>query len=136
MLFLPDVIEQNDESLGVLSRKWEKRSLPHFVTLFNELIVILEKLGDSKNAMARRIYMVVASIAKIVGPGDKKDYLVENFLPLIAKFPTIPSEILIQHLKRHPLSCSEFLLICESIEINENTETHVAVGVFLKAIFL
>jgi hypothetical protein len=59
-------------------------------------------------------------VAKVVGAGDKRDYLVENFLPLIAKFPTIPSEYLIQNLKRHPLSSSEFLLVCESIEINEN----------------
>lgn len=56
--------------------------------------------------MARKIYLVISQIAKDVGAGDKRDYLVENFLPLIAKFPTIPSEYLIQHLKRHPLSAS------------------------------
>ncbi len=53
--------------------------------------MILEKLGEGKSIMARKIYMSIAFIAKNVGPGDKRDYLVENFLPIIAKFPTIPS---------------------------------------------
>lgn len=68
--------------------------------------------------MARRIYTAVAQVAKAIGPGDKRDYLVENFLPLVSKFPTIPSEHLILHLKRSPLSYAEYLLICEVIDIN------------------
>ena len=56
--------------------------------------------------MARRIYQSISQIAKNVGVGDKRDYLVENFLPLLTKFPTIPTEYLIKHLRRVPLSNS------------------------------
>jgi hypothetical protein len=92
--------------------------MPQFSILFNELITILENLGSIHSTMAGKVYLMIAEVAKVVGPGDKRDYLVENFLPLIAKFPTIPSQYLIMNLKRTPLSGSEFLLVCESIEIN------------------
>jgi hypothetical protein len=45
MLYMPSVIEQNEDTLTVLSRNWDKRSLPQFATLFNELIGVLERLG-------------------------------------------------------------------------------------------
>jgi len=35
MLHLPDVIDQNEESLLILSRNWENRTLPQFSMLFN-----------------------------------------------------------------------------------------------------
>jgi hypothetical protein len=91
------------------------KTLSSFAMLFNELIVILEKLGEERSNIARKVYMMISLIAKNVGLGDKRDYLVENFLPLISKFPAIPSEHIIQHLKRTPLSNSEFLLVCEVI---------------------
>lgn len=91
MLYIPDIIDKTEECLAIFQRKWYEKTLPEFSNLFNQLIVILEKLGQGKSIMARKIYMAIASIAKKVGPGDKRDYLVENFLPLIARFPTIPS---------------------------------------------
>ncbi len=91
MLYIPEVVEKTEECLAIFQRKWYEKTLPQFSNLFNELIVILEKLGEGKSIMARKIYMSIAFIAKNVGPGDKRDYLVENFLPIIAKFPTIPS---------------------------------------------
>jgi hypothetical protein len=91
MYFLPDIIDENEESFHVFEKKWYSRTLPEFATLFNELITILEKLGEGRSNMARRIYQSIALIAKNVGVGDKRDYLVENFLPLLARFPTIPT---------------------------------------------
>lgn len=41
MYFVPEVVNQNEESLLVFQRKWYKRTLPEFVCLFNELIVML-----------------------------------------------------------------------------------------------
>lgn len=76
MVIMPTVIEQNEECLIVLSRNWEKRNLPQFAILFNELILVLERLGEEKSPMARQIYTVVAQVAKSIGPGDKRDYLV------------------------------------------------------------
>lgn len=78
----------------------------------------------------------MAQVAKMVGTGDKRDYLVENFLPIIPKFPSIPAELLIQHLRRCPLSSSEYLLVCESIQATQSVETFVTVGNFLKSLFL
>lgn len=46
------------------------------MALFNELIVILERLGEGRNNMARKIYQSIVLIAKNVGAGDKRDYLV------------------------------------------------------------
>jgi hypothetical protein len=86
--------------------------------------------------MARKIYLAMVQVAKSVGAGDKRDYLVENFLPLIPKFPSIPAELLVQHLRRSPLSSSEYLLVCESLQASESTETSIAVGIFLKSLFL
>lgn len=106
MFFLPEIIEQNEESYQVFEKKWNTKTLPEFATLFNELIVILERLGEGRSNMARRIYQSISQIAKNVGVGDKRDYLVENFLPLLTKFPTIPTEYLIKHLRRVPLSNS------------------------------
>ena len=41
MFFIPEVIEQNEECLLVFQKKWYNKTLPEFVALFNELIVIL-----------------------------------------------------------------------------------------------
>lgn len=76
MIYMPAVIEQNQECLALLNRNWEKRTLPQFAILFNQLILVLEKLGEEKSPMARRIYTAVAHVAKAIGPGDKRDYLV------------------------------------------------------------
>lgn len=62
--------------------------------------------------MARRVFQSVVGVAKNAGQGDKRDYLVDNFLPLVSRFPSMPTELLIQHLRRSPLSHSEYLLIC------------------------
>lgn len=112
------------------------RTLPEFATLLNELIVILERLGSERSSMASKIYQSITFIAKSIGAGDKRDYLVENFLPLISKFPTIPTEYFIQHLKSTQMSNAEFLLVCESIEINESITTLVSVGTSIKGLFL
>lgn len=80
--------------------------------------------------------MIIAQVALIVGPGDRRDYLVDNFIPMIAKFPTIPAEYLILHLRNGWFSSAEFLLICESVEINSNVETLTIVGGLLKELFL
>jgi hypothetical protein len=78
----------------------------------NELVELLEKLAESRSGMARRVFQTVVGVARNAGPGDKRDYLVDNFLPLIPRFPSMPAELLIQHLRRSPLSHSEYLLIC------------------------
>ena len=52
------------------------RTLPEFATLFNEVIVILEKLADGHNSIASKIYQCITIMAKDVGAGDKRDYLV------------------------------------------------------------
>jgi len=54
--------------------------------------------------MAGRIFLVISQIAKDVGAGDKLDYLILNFVRIIEKFPSIPSERLILHLQHSPLS--------------------------------
>lgn len=41
MIYMPEVIEQNEESLVVLTRNWENRNLGQFVVLFNQLILLL-----------------------------------------------------------------------------------------------
>jgi len=45
MIHLPESIEENEDSYAYLSENWNKINLPEFCTLFNELILILEKLG-------------------------------------------------------------------------------------------
>lgn len=35
MIFLPDVVEQNEEATQVFDRKWYTRTLPEFATLLN-----------------------------------------------------------------------------------------------------
>ena len=76
MFYIPQVIEQNEESLHVFEKKWQNKTLPQFATLFNELIVILQRLGEGRNNMASKIYQSIVFIAKNVGAGDKRDYLV------------------------------------------------------------
>ena len=91
MLYVPNVILQKEESLKILERNWEKRNMRQFSVLLNNLIGILEKLGDGKSAMAPKIYLILTQIAQEVGQGDKFDYLIQNFIPIISKFPSIPS---------------------------------------------
>jgi hypothetical protein len=100
------------------------------------LIRVLERLGEGHSVLASKIYQFLTNITKSVGPGDKRDYLVENFTPLVSKFTTIPTEYLIQHFKNIPLSHAEFLLVCESIEINKSPQTLISVGLHLKGMFL
>ena len=106
MINLPVVIENNEESVTILSRNWKKRSVESFVLLINELVLILERLGQIKSHMAKKVYSVITEIVKMVGPGDKRDYLVEQFLPIISKFPKIPIEYFISSLKNTHLSHS------------------------------
>ena len=87
-----------------MDRNWSERNIQQFIILINELLMILEKLGDGKSPMAPRIFMVISQIAKDVGEGDKLDYLIHNFVRIIEKFPSIPSERLILHLNHSPLS--------------------------------
>ena len=56
-----------------------------------ELINILTKLAYKKSPIARQVFAVICKIVEVIGPGDKRDYLVENFLPLVSMFPTMPS---------------------------------------------
>ena len=72
--------------------------------LLNELLYVLERLADSKSPMARKVFLAISQIARDVGEGDKLDYLIQNFLPIIARFPAIPSERLVLHLRHSPLS--------------------------------
>lgn len=65
--------------------------MPNYVTLANELMYILEKLAKHKSPMAKQVYSVLCNLVEEVGSGDKRDYLVECFMPLISLFPTIPS---------------------------------------------
>lgn len=62
--------------MKVFQRKWYMRTLPEFATLFNEVIVILEKLGNEHNSIGSKIYQCITIIAREVGTGDKRDYLV------------------------------------------------------------
>jgi hypothetical protein len=136
MLFLPPVVEQNEEAAQVFDRKWHARTLPEFATLLNELVELLERLGESRNSMARRVFQAVVSVARSVGAGDKRDYLVDNFLPFVPRFPSVPAELLIQHLRRSPLSQAEYMLVCETLQASESVGTAIAVGNFLKSLFL
>lgn len=86
--------------------------------------------------MARRVFQAVVGVARSVGAGDKRDYLVENFLPFVPRFPSVPAELLIQHLRRSPLSHSEYLLVCETLQASQSVATAIAVGNFLKSLFL
>lgn len=112
MLYLPAVAEQNEEAAQALERPWYSRTLPEFACLLCELVGLLERLGESRSAMARRVYLALVQVAKGVGAGDKRDFLVDNFIPLIPKFPAIPTHLLIPHLRRTPLSSAEYLLAC------------------------
>lgn len=120
----------------VLSRNWEKRRMFQFSMLLNDLIYILERLAGAKSAMARRVYDIIAQIAKDIGEGDRLDYLVLNFLPIIAQFPAIPSERLILHLRHSPLSEGEYLLTCSSIEVCQDIDAMLAIGNFLRHLFI
>lgn len=40
------------------------------------MVELLERLGEIKSPMARKIYMAVVQVVKSVGAGDKRDYLV------------------------------------------------------------
>lgn len=91
MLFLPDVVEQNEEAAQVFDRKWYNRTLPEFATLLNELVELLEKLAESRSGMSRRVFQSVVGVARNAGQGDKRDYLVDNFLPLVPRFPSMPA---------------------------------------------
>lgn len=41
MLHMPNVIDEHEEGMTILTRDWKQRSLIHFSTLANELIHIL-----------------------------------------------------------------------------------------------
>ena len=86
--------------------------------------------------MARRVFQAIVGVTRNVGNGDKRDYLVENFLPLVPRFPSIPAEILIQHLRHSPLSHSEYLLVCETLQASNSVATAISIGSFLKTLFL
>ena len=136
MVHLPASVQKSEEATVALSRDWKDRSISDSVPLLNILLCTLERLGEGKNALARKVFLTIGQVAQTLGPGDRRDYLVDNFIPLIAKFPKIPSEDLITHLKGGWLSSAEFLLVCESVEINDDPETLTSVGSFIKEIFL
>lgn len=136
MLRLPAVIGQNQEALAVLSRGWEKRGVAQFVLLFNELGMVLEKLGEASSPFAERVFRVVVGIARTVGVGDRRDYLLELMLPLFKRFPSLPGELLVSSVRDCPLSPTAFTLACELLESAGDTETLLAVGGVLKGLFV
>ena len=40
------------------------------------MIGVLDKLAAAKSSMARRIYEIISEIARKVGAGDKREYLI------------------------------------------------------------
>lgn len=48
-----------------------------FVCLFNEIMIILQKLGECKSIIAGRMYLIVVEmLAQVINQVDKKEYLV------------------------------------------------------------
>jgi hypothetical protein len=86
--------------------------------------------------MARGVFQAIVGVTRTVGNGDKRDYLVENFLPLVPRFPSIPAEMLIQHFRHSTLSHSEYFLVCETLQASDSVATAISIGKFLKNLFL
>lgn len=101
MTFYPEAFEDAEDSLVIFKKDWKDRKITDFVFLTDELILILEKLADHKNPMARKLYQIIIEIFEIVSlPGqqqeDKKEYLVQNFIEMLPKLHGIPSQYLIE----------------------------------------
>jgi len=79
--------------------------------------------------------MEVSRIMRSLPRGEKKEYLLQNIVLTVSKFPTIPIENVIQHLKGEYVSSCEFLLICESIETTQNAVTLLEVGRLVGSVF-
>ena len=77
MMYLPDCIDQNEECLKIFNSDWKERKLIDFVLLFNEMLLVLEKLANNKNPISRKIYLIIIEIfEEIESQTDKKEYLV------------------------------------------------------------
>lgn len=71
-----------------------------FGLLSEELLLILEELAAEKKPMARKVYQIMIEVMEaIFSSTDKREYLVRGFTTLIARFPKIPTQYLIETYK-------------------------------------
>ena len=58
----------------IFKRDWKDRTLTDFVFLIDETILILEKLAEHKNPMARKLYQIIIEIFETVSlPGQQQE---------------------------------------------------------------
>lgn len=62
MLYLPEIVEKNSIVLNSLRHNWVSLKMHTFIHLFNELIIILEKLAIAKSTMAKKLYGIIVDI--------------------------------------------------------------------------
>ena len=105
------------------------------------MILILEKLAEHKNPMARKLYQIIIELFEIVSlPGqrqeDKKEYLVQNLIEMLPKLPGIPSQYLIETYLQEYLKSSDFLLIKEAIDTNGDPVGQARIGEVILRMFI
>lgn len=65
----------------------------------------------------------------------KKEYLVENFLPLISQYPKMPSQYFIENYTDNSLDASDYDLIKTAVHSSEDVEGLTKIGEVLLRIF-
>jgi hypothetical protein len=121
----------------LIRQNWVKYELIVFIPLFNQLLITLEKLANAKSLMSRKLYTVVVGIFNdTYHIEDKKDYIVNGFMTILSQFPSIPSDMFIKNYHIGKLNPSDFILICEAIDISEDINSLIKIGDVVKDIFL
>lgn len=92
-----EVVQQNEDYLNGIRSNWKEHSMIDFTLLIEEILIILENLAAEKKPMARRLYQILIEIMEgVIQISDKRQYLVRGFNTLVARFPKIPTQYLIE----------------------------------------
>lgn len=66
---------------------------------------------------------------------DKRDFIVNGFFSILSQFPNIPSDFFIKSYPIGRLNSSDFLLICEAIDISEDENSILKIAEVVKNIY-
>ena len=86
--------------------------------------------------MSKKTYNIIIDIfADVYKIEDKRDFIVNGFMTLLSQYPTIPSDVFISKYDKEKINSSDFLLICEAIDVSSDFLNLIKIGEVLRNIF-
>jgi hypothetical protein len=79
--------------------------------------------------MSKKIFNIILDIfTDVYKIEDKRDFIVNAFMTLLSQYPTIPSDLFIAKYDKEKINSSDFLLICEAIDVSSDFLNLIKIG--------